>query len=59
LTCRFELGRNYSPGGLVTFLRGFGAAGAAPTAEAGAGSGDHSHADEDVVDAEIIDEDGK
>jgi molecular chaperone DnaK len=33
-------------------------AGAAPSAEAGA-AGDHSHADEDVVDAEIIDEDGK
>ncbi|HEY3605643.1 MAG TPA: Hsp70 family protein, partial [Sporichthyaceae bacterium] len=33
-------------------------AGAAPSAEAGA-AGDHSHGDEDVVDAEIIDEDGK
>src|SRR5436305_1346795 len=33
-------------------------AGAAPSAEAGA-AGDHAHADEDVVDAEIIDEDGK
>src|SRR5882757_7194210 len=33
-------------------------AGAAPTAEAGP-TGDHTHADEDVVDAEIIDEDGK
>jgi molecular chaperone DnaK len=33
-------------------------AGAAPTAEAGASS-DHGSAEEDVVDAEIIDEDGK
>jgi molecular chaperone DnaK len=33
-------------------------AGAAPSAEAGA-AGDHDHGDEDVVDAEIIDEDGK